>query len=938
MSLGDDKMGAQMKRTGLLVVLFFILATVSVSAQVAITPSNPADNNNLVCGIQGANPSAYLYQWFKKNGNGWDSQPYSTTVPYSATSPSDTWRCQMFVPPTPYTGLILIGEAYASIPAAPPVVQNQAPIADFTSNAPQYEGSAVSFTDASTDPDGTVSAWTWSFGDGSNSNTKNPSHTYTKNKTYAVTFSVQDNSGTGSSTTKNVVILDQKPNAGFSSVGLHTTGVLINFSSVTASYDPIVSTQWNFGDGNFASGLTVSHAYSTPGTYLVNITVTDNDGSIASKAVVFTINNGAPVDVQAPVLNHVLDNIDVENGTSLYYDINASDNVAVDGYSVNDTGRFTINKNTGVLQSIGTMTYGEYSLMVSVNDTSNNVLTAPFTVTIPNLNGTVRDVDTGQPVKGANISFYKESDSCKLDDVKLKGSCTNYTLQSKPKPDRRTDILGRYRYFIRPNIFYHMFIRHSKQVDYDLYINSSKGKKLENNVDIKENQSNGNVNFEGHILYSGRERHGNKYVLGDILTFIMFGNNQGSQNVTVTFLAEKHIGPGSGANGPWVLNGSFANVSQTLMVPGNTIQKSKLFNITLLPPAFSQPGKYDIHVMLNNSGKLEKWHKIGEFFVEGATNAVNDTIALNATTRGPPIFGFIDRYKTYIPNGSINKGQYVNDTFNVTLKLNIPPQTGTIASRLFSSSDALVNPMNCTYGPVGDEVTILAPQGKIFLGGQNRTNKLRMNITNARGVYCTLVPGFVYAKSDKFKINITLKEQFYGAVAPLKTVNASIWATEQMARDIYYDITQIDAGTRPINKPVNFTGFYRGDKCSGLGGFCADSFLQNKTGTSNLNLGYYRLEADLFSQTMGFEYRSKVDGYDQGSLVYPDGSPHPCENETGVTNLGVTNCERDGLNVRWHVPSPDYTLVVDPTTSKELAQKVAVFATWIVINNSITTP
>src|SRR3989442_7805549 len=39
-------------------------------------------------------------------------------------------------------------------------------------------GLTCSFTDQSTDPDGSVTNWQWNFGDGQTSNTRNPSHTY----------------------------------------------------------------------------------------------------------------------------------------------------------------------------------------------------------------------------------------------------------------------------------------------------------------------------------------------------------------------------------------------------------------------------------------------------------------------------------------------------------------------------------------------------------------------------------------------------------------------------------------------------------------------------------------------------------------------------------------------------------------------------------------
>ena len=41
----------------------------------------------------------------------------------------------------------------------------------------------------------------------------------------------------------------------------------------------VTSFDWDFGDGNTGSGVTTSHTYASPGTYLVTLTVTDDDGA-----------------------------------------------------------------------------------------------------------------------------------------------------------------------------------------------------------------------------------------------------------------------------------------------------------------------------------------------------------------------------------------------------------------------------------------------------------------------------------------------------------------------------------------------------------------------------------------------------------------------------------------------------------------------------------
>jgi PKD repeat protein len=75
--------------------------------------------------------------------------------------------------------------------AAPP--NNTAPTADYTFDCIGLE---CSFTDTSTDSDGSVQSWSWDFGhDGQSSAVQNPVHTFPAGGTYSVTLTVTDNEG-----------------------------------------------------------------------------------------------------------------------------------------------------------------------------------------------------------------------------------------------------------------------------------------------------------------------------------------------------------------------------------------------------------------------------------------------------------------------------------------------------------------------------------------------------------------------------------------------------------------------------------------------------------------------------------------------------------------------------------------------------------------------
>ncbi len=78
---------------------------------------------------------------------------------------------------------------------------NIAPTADFTFTV---DGMTATFTDASTDTDGSIAAHLWDFGDGATSTLANPAHTFTQVGTHAVTLTVTDDGGLDSSKTREV--------------------------------------------------------------------------------------------------------------------------------------------------------------------------------------------------------------------------------------------------------------------------------------------------------------------------------------------------------------------------------------------------------------------------------------------------------------------------------------------------------------------------------------------------------------------------------------------------------------------------------------------------------------------------------------------------------------------------------------------------------------
>jgi PKD repeat protein len=156
-------------------------------------------------------------------------------------------------------------------------MSNQPPTARF---AVSTDGRTVTFTNNSTDPDGSIASVEWDFGDGDRSSETSPTHTYEADSTYTVTLTVTDDAGATASKSQDVATMNDAPTAQFT---MAQDGRTVRFESTSTDPDgSIASVEWDFGDGSTATGGSVSHTYATLETRTVAMTVTDDAGGTAS--------------------------------------------------------------------------------------------------------------------------------------------------------------------------------------------------------------------------------------------------------------------------------------------------------------------------------------------------------------------------------------------------------------------------------------------------------------------------------------------------------------------------------------------------------------------------------------------------------------------------------------------------------------------------------
>lgn len=148
---------------------------------------------------------------------------------------------------------------------------------------------------SSTDPDGRIVSWEWFFGDGGRDKGKISEHRFRSAGPISVRLVVTDNDQLENDIEKKVKIRGTPPIASFT-VTPEKGNVTDNFRfDASSSNDPsghIVSYAWNFGDGSTGSGVIVNHTFPRPATYSIKLTVTDNDGTIASVNRSFRVYEG----------------------------------------------------------------------------------------------------------------------------------------------------------------------------------------------------------------------------------------------------------------------------------------------------------------------------------------------------------------------------------------------------------------------------------------------------------------------------------------------------------------------------------------------------------------------------------------------------------------------------------------------------------------------
>jgi PKD repeat protein len=140
--------------------------------------------------------------------------------------------------------------------------------------------------------------YSWDFGDGGQELGQSPVHTYTNDGVYTVTLLVTDEDGGSVSGTLSVTINNVAPIVtSLSGDPAGDEGSSLNWLATASDpgTDDVLIFSWDFGDGSAPeNGAAASHIFADDGTYVVTLTVDDQDGGDAVDTFSITIGNVAP--------------------------------------------------------------------------------------------------------------------------------------------------------------------------------------------------------------------------------------------------------------------------------------------------------------------------------------------------------------------------------------------------------------------------------------------------------------------------------------------------------------------------------------------------------------------------------------------------------------------------------------------------------------------
>jgi PKD repeat protein len=223
------------------------------------------------------------------------------------------------------------------VPAGVILAPNGTPTAKFTysPSAPVTKSDVTFDGSLSADSDGSIASYAWNFGDGSQGSGVLVKHTYSSAGSYSVTLTVTDDRGLSASVSQSITVsTTSNPTASFvfspSSPRINDKVYFNAGSSTAATGRSIVRYDWDYGSGRQDSGILVWQVYTAPGSYVVQLTVTDDAGKTG------TVSKTVAVASAGLTADFTFSPTTPANGNTVYFDASASTGTnAISSYTWN---------------------------------------------------------------------------------------------------------------------------------------------------------------------------------------------------------------------------------------------------------------------------------------------------------------------------------------------------------------------------------------------------------------------------------------------------------------------------------------------------------------------------------------------------------------------------------------------------------------------------
>ncbi len=289
----------------------------------------------------------------------------------------------------------------------PPVAQLEAP------DTVTVGETAYINADSADDPDGTIERYRWELGDGTVEHGTSVSHTYRQAGEYTVRLTVTDADGATATAEHAVTVTDDNraPTASIGGPDTLRSGEFGTFQAFDAE-DPdgrIETIKWEMGDGTADTGRIVFHTYDSPGTYTVQLTVTDTDGAADTALHTVSVGNQEPVArLDAPDRAGMTESVTFDGSDSTDPDGGGlfSDGLEYDwdlGDSTSAAGQRVTHSYDGP---------GTYTVEVTVTDTDGATDTATHSISVVDDNEEpVARLDGPDTVQPGDSVVFDASDS-----------------------------------------------------------------------------------------------------------------------------------------------------------------------------------------------------------------------------------------------------------------------------------------------------------------------------------------------------------------------------------------------------------------------------------------------------------------------------------------------------------------------------------------------